>query len=105
MGQATRWQLAVPCGLPQVQGNRGIDKAVPEVQATQRGSDMIAGVVIDSWKLDIYKKHLTEAGFTFTEHPQLTKGTALLKVTTHSAAVLQPVVEAAQLACERSRKH
>ena len=64
---------------------------------------MIAGVVIDSWKLKIFKKHLEEAGYSYTEHRGLTSGTMLLKVTARSAHQLQPIIDAAQLACKNSR--
>lgn len=64
---------------------------------------MIAGVAIDKWKLSIFKKHLDEAGFKYTEHPGVTKDTLLLKVETVSAGALQPTIEKAQLACRRSR--
>jgi hypothetical protein len=43
---------------------------------------MIAGVVIDDWKLPIFKRHLDAAGFTYTQHPGVTKDTITLKVLT-----------------------
>jgi hypothetical protein len=64
---------------------------------------MIAGVVIDDWKLHIFKQHLDKAGFNYTKHLGLTPGTLILKVTTVSAAALQPTIEAAQRACAKSR--
>lgn len=64
---------------------------------------MIAGVAIDKWKLKIFEKHLKDAGFSWTRHPGLTADTLLLKVPCESAAALQPTIEAAQLACARSR--
>src|SRR6187455_56374 len=67
-----------------------------------KGHQMIAGVVIDNWKLSIFKKHLDDAGFTYTEHPDLTPDTMLMKVTTKSVAALQPTIQAAQLACRNS---
>lgn len=65
---------------------------------------MIAGIAIDAWKLTIFRKHLSAAGCTFTEHPGLTANTLLLKVTYESVAVLEPVVRAANTECaERDR--
>lgn len=60
---------------------------------------MIAGVVIDDWKLSIFKRHLDAAGYKYTEHPGLTVNTLTLKVTCESAHELQPVVEAACSEC------
>ena len=64
---------------------------------------MIAGIAIDSWKLPIFKRHLDAAGFTYTEHPGITADTLLLKVQTEWAHKLQPIVQAANDECARSR--
>lgn len=60
---------------------------------------MKAGVVIDDWKLAIFKKHLDAAGFQYTQHPGVTKDTILLQVTTEWVHTLQPVVMAANGEC------
>lgn len=60
---------------------------------------MIAGVFIDSWKLDTFKKVLDEVGFTYTEHPGFDDKTKLLKVECVSAAHLAPTIRKAQAAC------
>lgn len=59
-----------------------------------------AGVVIDNWKLPIFKKHLSKAGYSYTEHPDFTKDTMILKVSYDWVAKLQPVIEAAAEECE-----
>lgn len=63
---------------------------------------MIAGVCIDPWKLEIFKKHLDAAGYKYTVHPgdQVT----VLKVETDYAHKLQPVIEAAQEECAKEHK-
>lgn len=58
-----------------------------------------AGIAIDKWKLPIFKRHLDDAGYSYTEHPGLTADTLLLKVKTEFVAPLQKVVEAAQQEC------
>jgi hypothetical protein len=57
------------------------------------------GVVIDSWKLPIFKKHLEEAGYAFTEHPGLAKETLTLQVQCEWVAELKPIIEAAAKEC------
>ena len=64
-----------------------------------------AGVVIDDWKLSIFKRHLDAAGFTYTQHPGLTKDTLLLKVKTEWISTLQPVIEAAQKEAHDARRN
>lgn len=63
---------------------------------------MKAGIVIEDWKLPIFKKHLDAAGFTYTEHLNFTPTTMVLNVTCEFASELQPVVEAAQAECHRA---
>jgi len=62
----------------------------------------VAGIAIDPWKLAIFKRHLDEAGFSYTEHPGKTM--TVLKVKTEFVATLQPVVEAAQLECKMTKR-
>ena len=57
------------------------------------------GVVIDSWKLPIFKRQLDAAGFSYTEHPGITADTLLLKVKTDLIGSLQPIVEKANAEC------
>lgn len=62
-----------------------------------------AGVVIDSWKLPTFKKHLDAAGYTYTEHPGITRGTLTLKVQYEWVAILKPIIEAANAECQGRR--
>lgn len=63
----------------------------------------IIGIAIDSWKLPIFKKHLDQDGYVFTEHPGLTEGTLLLKVKTDFVHTLQPLIKAANDECKRNK--
>ena len=65
----------------------------------------IAGIAIDNWKLPIFRRHLDDGGFSYTEHPGLTPDAMILKVKTPTVAILQPVVEAAQKECRNARKN
>lgn len=61
-----------------------------------------AGIAIDNWKLEIFRKHLDEAGYSYTEHPGLTPEAMILKVKTERLAPLQRVIERAQKECKAS---
>jgi hypothetical protein len=58
-----------------------------------------AGIVIDTWKLEIFARHLKAGGFYHEVAPGLPSGTLLLTVETPSIFALIPVVEAAQAEC------
>jgi hypothetical protein len=58
-----------------------------------------AGVVIDEWKLPIFKEHLDAAGYTYSQHPGVMKNTLTLRVQYEWVAKLKPIIEAAQAAC------
>jgi hypothetical protein len=59
----------------------------------------IAAVVLDDWKLSVFKKHLDAAGYRYEEPVQFTEGTLTLKVRYEWAYKLKPVIEAAQSEC------
>jgi hypothetical protein len=61
-----------------------------------------AGIVIDNWKLPIFKKHLDAAGFTYEEPVKFTTGALILKVHYEWVHRLKPIIEAAQRECESS---
>lgn len=63
-----------------------------------------AGVVIDDWKLPIFKKHLDSAKRTYTEHPGVTADTLTLKVQYKWVADLQPIIEAANKECANAKR-
>lgn len=63
-----------------------------------------AAVVIDSWKLHIFEKHLVFAGFSYTTHPGPTKNVLTLRVSFEWVKDLQPVLDAANAECEKAKK-
>jgi hypothetical protein len=64
----------------------------------------LAGVVLDAWKLDIFKRHLDAAGFDYTQQPGITDGTLILKVSYEWVFELQPIIEAANAECAAKGK-
>lgn len=62
------------------------------------------GIVIDDWKLEIFKKHLDKAGYTYEQSQGLTEDTLILSVKTKSIAKLQPVVKAANTAAAKEKR-
>lgn len=61
----------------------------------------IAGIVIDPYKLPVFKRHLDAARLEYTEHPGPVKDTLLLRVKCNFVSEVQPVVEAAQKECAK----
>lgn len=56
---------------------------------------MKIGIAIDPWKLDIFERHLKEAGYTNYE---VHEGDQITSIIVHAdyAHKLQPIIEAAQ---------
>lgn len=63
-----------------------------------------AGVVIDEWKLQIFKRHLDGAGCKYTEHPGITQGTLTLIVEYEWVSELKPIIEAANEECRNEQR-
>lgn len=63
-----------------------------------------AGIVMDNWKLPIFKKHLDAAGYTYTEPSRFTGDTLVLQVHYDWAHKLQPIVEAANAECANIKR-
>ena len=61
----------------------------------------IAGIVIDAWKLDIFKKHLDKAKRVYTQ--SIGPDTAILKVEYEWVSDLKPIIDAANRECEKFR--
>lgn len=66
---------------------------------------IVAGVVLDSWKLPTFKKHLDAGGFKYTQHPGIAKDTVTLRVQCESAAIVAPVIKSANDECAKKRAH
>lgn len=58
-----------------------------------------AAIVLDTWKIETFKKILKEAGYEFEEFPGVTPDTITLKVEYDLVASLTPVIEKAQREC------
>lgn len=63
-----------------------------------------AAVVLDDWKLPIFKKHLDAAGYKYEESGPFTDGTLTLKVHFEWVHELQPIIEAAQRECAKVKE-
>jgi hypothetical protein len=76
------------------------------VSATAKpiGSWKTAAVMIDDWKLAIFKRHLDDAGYKYEQMEGLTQGTILLRVKYEYVAALHTVVDAAQAECRKATK-
>lgn len=59
------------------------------------------GIVIESWKLDVFKSKLTDSGYLFNQCPGPAPGTLLLQVETDNVPALANVIEKAHVACRR----
>jgi hypothetical protein len=65
---------------------------------------MKAGILIDTWKLPIFEKHLSQVGFIWEQTEGITKDTLLLKVQTDNVAQLDYIVRVANREAARRRK-
>ena len=63
-----------------------------------------AGIVIDSWKLDIFKTILDQHAYTYDVHPGVTKDTYLIKVPTSNTPALAIVVKQANDECAKVKQ-
>jgi hypothetical protein len=65
-----------------------------------------AGIVIDNWKLPIFERHLTKAGYAYKWTPGFTEDTGVLTVELTrptEAATLHPIVKAANDEAARTK--
>lgn len=53
---------------------------IPAPTAAPAPEIKMAGIAIDAWKLPVFSKRLTNAGFTYEQKPGLDPGTYILKV-------------------------
>lgn len=56
---------------------------------------MKAGIIIDDWKFDIFKRHLDQGGYTYERLPGIVPKTISLFVHTTNLEALGVVVKAA----------
>ncbi len=62
---------------------------------------MKAGIVIDAWKIDIFKRHLKAAGFTHTDPANIRPDVLILTVETVEPQRLMQVVKEANTEAAR----
>lgn len=63
-----------------------------------------AGVIMEGWKLAIFKKRLDAAGYKYEEAVPFGPGVLLLKVHYEWLHKLQPIIEAAHRECAEAGK-
>lgn len=64
---------------------------------------MKIAIALDNWKLPIFRKGLTDAGYEYTDAGGLTHDSTVLTVVTDNILALKAVVEKCQAECRRSR--
>lgn len=62
-----------------------------------------AAIAIDDWKLPIFERHLSDAGYKFERVPGLTNNTLILSVMTLSVKELEVVVRAANTEARKGK--
>lgn len=62
-----------------------------------------AAIILDSWKLPIFERHLQQSGYTVAFKGQLNKDSTLLKIATTSLEALAQVVKAANTEAAQSK--
>lgn len=62
-----------------------------------------AAIAIDDWKLPIFERHLSEAGYAFEQTPGVTENTLILMVHALSVKELEKVVRAANTEAGKRR--
>ena len=65
---------------------------------------MKAAIGVDDWKLPVFRKRLTEAGYTYKDAGALTPDTTILTVETDNMLALKTVIEKCQAECRKVRK-
>lgn len=63
-----------------------------------------AGIVLDDYKMDVYMRRLTEAGYTVKNNGRFTEGTTALTIVTDNVVALRAVLEAAEAEVKQHRQ-
>lgn len=64
---------------------------------------MKAGIAVDNWKLPVFRKRLTEAGYEYQDAGAFTGDTTILTVVTDNMLRLKKVIERCQAECAQSQ--
>ena len=62
---------------------------------------MKAGIAVDNWKLPVFRRRLSEAGYAYEDGGGLTGDTTLLTVETDNMFKLKKVLEECQAECRK----
>ncbi len=62
---------------------------------------MKAGIFVDDWKLPVFRRRLTEAGYQYEDLGAVTPGTTALRVECSNMFALKKVLEQCQAECRR----
>lgn len=105
MSDAAKCEL---CGEPMPPGEEmfkfhGYSGKCPKPPLPRPPSEIKAAIAIDDWKLPIFVRHLTQAGYAFDEGNGLTADTMFLYVVTSNSTALEIVVRAANDEAARSK--
>jgi len=65
---------------------------------------MKAGIAVDDWKLPVFRKRLTEAGYEYEDAGPLTGDTTLLTVETSNMLALKALLERCQKECRELKQ-
>lgn len=63
---------------------------------------MKAGIAVDDWKLPVFRRRLTDAGYEYHDGGALTESTTLLTVETSDMLALKRVLEECQDECRKA---
>lgn len=62
------------------------------------------GIAVDDWKLPVFRKRLTEAGYEYRDAGGFTADTTLLTVEGDDMLALKRVLEACQAECRKTKE-
>ena len=62
---------------------------------------MKAGIAVDNWKLPVFRRRLTAAGYEYKDGGPLTSEATLLTVETSNMLALKKVIEECQAECRQ----
>lgn len=65
---------------------------------------MKAGIAVDDWKLPIFRRELTAAGYRYEDGGAITANATLLKVETFDVLALKRVIERCQAQCRNEKR-
>tara|TARA_R100001086_G_C11814525_1_gene252490 strand:- start:443 stop:652 length:210 start_codon:yes stop_codon:yes gene_type:complete len=66
---------------------------------------MKAVIAVDNWKLPVFRKRLTDAGYEYKDAGGFTHDTTILTVETDDKDALQKVLEQCQAECRTIRRN